>query len=68
MGLGGVGGLRDDLLACSIVYSLAQLSFEVWHSLPTGLWKVVAWLIFFVKEKLEVYPLLPQEAPWQWLC
>lgn len=37
MGLGGVGGLRDDLLACSVVYSLAQLSFEAWPSLPAGL-------------------------------
>lgn len=33
-----------------------------------SLWKVVAWLIFSVKGKLDVYPLLPQEAPWQRLC
>lgn len=33
-----------------------------------SLWKVVAWLIFSIKEKLEVYPFLPKEAPWQWLC
>lgn len=44
--------------------SLAQLSCEAWPALPAGLggkW----WLgcLFSAKGKLDVYPLLPQEAP-----
>lgn len=62
---GGAKGWPDGLLACLP----AHLSFEAWPSLPCwSLWKVVAWLIFSGKEKLEVYPLLPQEALWQWPC